>query len=153
MSKIPNQRWFKVMDRFHSRKFRNDVINDIESNSNIKNKVKDFYNSFIDFACLERMYYGADIEEELDEYLKRKRMYSTNVKKWQEIQKAVFKRDDYTCKYCGKRGGKLEVDHVIPFSKGGSDDLSNLVTSCRHCNAQKHDKTLEEFMKWKKEHE
>lgn len=84
---------------------------------------------------------------------KNPRLHERNIKLWKRISNNVFKRDNYTCKYCGKRGGKLEVDHVIPFSKGGSDDLSNLVTSCRHCNAQKHDKTLEEFMKWKKEHE
>lgn len=146
-------RWLKAMDKFHSKKYRNDVINDIESNPDIKIKVKDFYRSFVDFACLERVYYEADIANELEEYMKRKRMYNTNVKKWQEIQRTVFKRDNYTCVYCGKIGGKLEVDHVIPFSKGGGDDLSNLVTSCRHCNRQKHDKTSEEFMKWKKEHE
>lgn len=65
----------------------------------------------------------------------------------------VFKRDNYTCKYCGRKGGILEVDHIIPFSKGGSNDLINLATSCRRCNRQKKDKDINEFLKWKKEHE
>lgn len=78
------------------------------------------------------------------------RLYNRNVKKWYEIMKTVFKRDDYTCRYCGKKGGILEVDHIVPFSKGGSDDLSNLATSCRHCNRQKRDKSVEEFLIWRK---
>jgi FKBP-type peptidyl-prolyl cis-trans isomerase (trigger factor) len=57
----------------------------------------------------------------------------------------VFERDNYTCCYCGKRGGKLEVDHKIPVSKGGSDEIDNLATSCRLCNRQKKDKSIDEF--------
>lgn len=81
-----------------------------------------------------------------------KRMYNINVKEWYRIIKDVFKRDNYTCQYCGKVGGKLEADHIIPFSKGGTDDMDNLVTACRKCNRQKRDKSVEEFLKWRKEH-
>lgn len=63
-----------------------------------------------------------------------KRLFNINVKEWKRISKAVFKRDNYTCQYCGKVGGKLEVDHIFPFSKGGSDSLENLTTSCQKCN-------------------
>ncbi|WP_408582140.1 HNH endonuclease [Enterococcus faecalis] len=41
----------------------------------------------------------------------------------------------------------------MPFSKGGSDELDNLVCACRKCNRQKKDKTLEEFERWRKKHE
>ncbi|MCT2898505.1 HNH endonuclease [Lentilactobacillus buchneri] len=78
-------------------------------------------------------------------------MYSINVRAWMKLRKQVFQRDDYTCRYCGKRGGLLEADHVIPFSKGGSDDISNLVTACRRCNRQKRDKSVAEFEDWLKE--
>lgn len=81
-----------------------------------------------------------------------KRMYNINVKEWYRIIKAVFKRDNYTCQYCGKVGGKLEADHIIPFSKGGTDDMDNLVTACRKCNRQKRDKSVEEFLKWREAH-
>lgn len=82
-----------------------------------------------------------------------KRMYNFNVKKWHRIANYVFKRDNYTCQYCGKVGGILEVDHIIPFSKGGKDTMDNLTTSCRKCNRKKKDKSVEEFIKWKEIHE
>lgn len=83
---------------------------------------------------------------------KRGRLQDKNNKLWKEIVKQVFLRDNYTCQYCGKVGGKLEADHIIPFSKGGTDDMDNLVTACRKCNRQKRDKSVEEFLKWRKEH-
>jgi len=51
----------------------------------------------------------------------------------------VFKRDDFTCQYCGRKSPEviLEVDHITPRSKGGSDDIGNLITSCRECNRGK----------------
>ena len=78
-----------------------------------------------------------------------KRLFNINVKEWNRISKAVFKRDNYTCQYCGKVGGKLEVDHIFPFSKGGSDSLDNLTTSCQKCNRQKRDKSVDDFLKWR----
>ena len=81
-----------------------------------------------------------------------KRLFNINVKEWKRISKAVFKRDNYTCQYCGKVGGKLEVDHIFPFSKGGSDSLENLTTSCQKCNRQKRDKSVDDFLKWRNNH-
>lgn len=56
----------------------------------------------------------------------------------------VYHKDKYYCVYCGKEMLRsleywlsLEVDHIIPQSKGGSDDLINLVTSCNVCNKYK----------------
>ena len=50
----------------------------------------------------------------------------------------VFKRDGFTCGYCGKtpddEGVKLEVDHITPRANGGGDELTNLITSCWDCN-------------------
>lgn len=61
----------------------------------------------------------------------------------------VFQRDDFTCQLCGKTregGAKLEVDHKIPVSKGGSDRMNNLWTLCRECNAGKTDKILRKWL-------
>lgn len=51
----------------------------------------------------------------------------------------VFKRDGFTCQYCGKKAPDvvLEVDHIDPVANGGENDILNLVTSCRDCNRGK----------------
>jgi len=52
---------------------------------------------------------------------------------------ALFKRDQYTCLYCGKHFEyeNLSRDHVKPISRGGRDIWTNVVTSCKRCNARK----------------
>lgn len=75
----------------------------------------------------------------------------------------IFERDEWRCFYCGTEvtlfaadsncgpipAEKLRtwasVDHLTPISQGGSNDDSNLITACRTCNAQKKDRTLEEY--------
>lgn len=51
----------------------------------------------------------------------------------------VFKRDGFTCQYCGAHPPTvvLEVDHVLPVSLGGLDEIDNLVTACFGCNRGK----------------
>lgn len=58
----------------------------------------------------------------------------------------VFKRDEFTCLYCGKKAPEviLEVDHIKPKSKGGSDKILNFATSCRECNRGKRDIPLDD---------
>lgn len=56
-----------------------------------------------------------------------------------KIRFAVFKRDGFTCRYCGRHAPEVElhVDHVTPRAKGGRDSLWNLVTACVDCNLGK----------------
>jgi 5-methylcytosine-specific restriction endonuclease McrA len=56
----------------------------------------------------------------------------------------VFKRDGFTCQYCGSHPPDvvLEVDHIEPVSGGGSNDADNLITSCFNCNRGKADVPL-----------
>jgi hypothetical protein len=56
----------------------------------------------------------------------------------------VFKRDSFRCQYCGAAAPDviLEVDHIKPVSKGGTNDIMNLVTACRDCNRGKSDRVL-----------
>lgn len=55
----------------------------------------------------------------------------------------IYKRDGNECVYCGSKKD-LTLDHVIPKSRGGNNEWTNLVTSCFKCNLKKANKTPEE---------
>jgi len=62
-----------------------------------------------------------------------------------ELRWRIFKRDEFRCGACGKspathRGVDLEVDHIVPVSKGGGNEETNLRTLCRACNRGKKDR-------------
>lgn len=52
---------------------------------------------------------------------------------------------DHRCAYCLDKAPGLEMDHVIPLSRGGKHELSNIVPACERCNCSKNDKTLLEI--------
>lgn len=56
----------------------------------------------------------------------------------------VFKRDKFTCQYCGKSAPEvvLHVDHIQPVSKDGDNSINNLITACAACNGGKSNKEL-----------
>lgn len=56
----------------------------------------------------------------------------------------VFKRDSFTCQYCGRSAPDviLECDHIIPVAEGGTNDILNLITSCKDCNRGKGKRKL-----------
>jgi 5-methylcytosine-specific restriction endonuclease McrA len=58
----------------------------------------------------------------------------------------LFRRDAHLCMYCGLRFPTRELsrDHVRPFSQGGRDTWTNVVTACRRCNNQKASRTPEQ---------
>ena len=51
----------------------------------------------------------------------------------------IFERDNFTCQYCGRKPPEvqLEVDHIVPLAKDGTNDEINLITACRDCNRGK----------------
>lgn len=61
-----------------------------------------------------------------------------------KIRFGVFKRDAFTCQYCGRHPPTvtLEIDHIIPVSKGGVSDDHNLITACFDCNRGKSGELL-----------
>lgn len=68
------------------------------------------------------------------------RRFDTKINRFQ-----IFKRDNFTCQYCGKtrkEGAKLAVDHIVPKCKGGKDTKKNLITACKICNSDKHVKDI-----------
>ena len=58
----------------------------------------------------------------------------------------VFKRDKFTCQYCGAQPGseELTIDHVEPRARGGETTWENCVLACYDCNRRKADRTLKE---------
>lgn len=58
----------------------------------------------------------------------------------------VFKRDNFTCQYCGRSAPEviLEIDHINPVKNGGDNNIMNLITSCFDCNRGKGKRKLTE---------
>lgn len=71
-------------------------------------------------------------------------------KQWFDfVRFLVFKRDNFTCRYCGRSPLKdsnveLQCDHIIPKSKGGTDFVENLITACKECNYAKSSMVFDE---------
>jgi hypothetical protein len=63
-----------------------------------------------------------------------------------DLKAQVAARDCGYCRYCGKRMTRegLSYDHVVPVSRGGQEDVENLVQACRICNAKKAARLLED---------
>ena len=61
------------------------------------------------------------------------------------IREYLLEKFDRQCVYCNKKDVPLEVEHIIPKSRGGSNRVSNLTISCRKCNLKKDNRTSEEF--------
>ena len=63
------------------------------------------------------------------------------------LKQRLMRRQDNTCVYCGyrRRAASLEIDHIIPVVRGGSNNEDNLQVICRPCNLRKGIQTDEEF--------
>lgn len=59
-------------------------------------------------------------------------------------RREIFRRDGFTCQYCGKHTLELTVDHVSPRHLGGTHTWVNVVAACSACNHRKGGRTLEE---------
>lgn len=57
----------------------------------------------------------------------------------QNVTWAVFRRDGYSCRYCGKNDVPLTVDHLVLHHEGGPNVEANLLTSCKKCNKVRGD--------------
>jgi len=71
--------------------------------------------------------------------------------KWirREKRLAIYMRDNFSCLWCGKshdNGALLQIDHLIPQSKGGDNEPNNLLTACKPCNDRRGDMSVEEFI-------
>ena len=80
--------------------------------------------------------------EEICNVFINRRNKSERKKMTAELREKILRRDHYTCQNCGLSRKKephlvLEVDHIIPISKGGRTEESNLQTLCHNCNRLK----------------
>lgn len=89
----------------------------------------------------ERGFFNADL----------RRKWAALDRKWHSrpsipsaVQKDVF--SEGCCTYCGEKSGPFEIDHIVPWSRGGSHSRENLALSCVPCNRSKGARTPEEWM-------
>jgi 5-methylcytosine-specific restriction endonuclease McrA len=67
-------------------------------------------------------------------------------------KKNIFVRDGFKCAYCSAKNVRLNIDHILPKSRGGKTDFENCVSSCKPCNNNKGGRTPREagmFLKLK----
>jgi len=85
------------------------------------------------YECLEKLYLDYMRKNKInnDEEIKVNRKAIS-----EELRNEIFKEDNYKCKICGS-SKNLVIDHIIPFSKGGSTEKDNLQTLCKECNRKK----------------
>ncbi|MCT7977562.1 RNA-guided endonuclease IscB [Laspinema olomoucense] len=66
-----------------------------------------------------------------------------------EIREFLLEKWNRTCAYCGAKDTKLEIEHIQPRSKGGSNRVSNLCLACVPCNREKGNQDIKDFLKGK----
>lgn len=66
---------------------------------------------------------------------------------WAEFMR-IARKFDFCCAYCGVKPERLDPDHVVPLSRGGSNAPSNLLPACFMCNSSKCAMTLPEWEAW-----
>ena len=92
-----------------------------------------------EFGHICPAYFASEPFTETKEGRKRSRNISF------ETKVRVMRRDNYTCQICGKQllDREVEFDHIIPYSKGGHSDESNIRVTCSKCNKNKSNKISE----------
>ncbi len=66
-----------------------------------------------------------------------------------EVREYLLEKWNRKCAYCGAKDTQLEIEHLKPKSKGGSDRVSNLAIACHECNQAKGNREIEQFLSGK----
>jgi 5-methylcytosine-specific restriction endonuclease McrA len=77
--------------------------------------------------------------------------YQQGVLAGYEVREYLLKKWGRTCAYCGETNVPLEIEHIVPRSRGGSDRVSNLTLACNRCNQLKNNQPVEQFLQNKPE--
>jgi 5-methylcytosine-specific restriction endonuclease McrA len=62
-----------------------------------------------------------------------------------ERRNEIYKRDNYTCVWCGANEVPLTLDHLVPRHRGGTNETKNLVTACLSCNSRRRGIPIRRF--------
>lgn len=94
----------------------------------------------------ERGIKGVSVEIKQPAVIRLLRLVRSNHSNVKFSRKNIFLRDDHTCQYCGHTfdAKHLTCDHIIPKSRGGVTEWTNIVTCCTRCNLRKGDKLPDE---------
>jgi len=102
-----------------------------------------------DLRCVKRVTETRDgrlffnvVSEMLAERTEMERVQNLLRGNWSQIRKAILKRDNYICGYCGSQARC--VDHIFPRILGGDNTTDNLIAACLQCNSRKGGRTLKE---------
>ncbi|WP_414624161.1 RNA-guided endonuclease IscB [Calothrix sp. CCY 0018] len=75
--------------------------------------------------------------------------YQQGELKGYQVREYLLEKWSRECTYCSKKDVPLQIEHILPKSKGGSNRISNLCLACEKCNQKKGNKLVEEFLKKK----
>lgn len=76
-----------------------------------------------------------------DKFLDRRRREYEKVRNTTDIKSKLISRDGETCRFC-KSTKELQIDHIRPLSRGGTDDIRNFQLLCKKCNPRKRNKII-----------
>jgi hypothetical protein len=73
-------------------------------------------------------------------------MYQQGTLAGYEVREYLLEKWERACAYCGEKDMSLQIDHIVPKAKNGSNRVSNLTLACGSCNLRKGASTVEEFL-------
>jgi len=97
---------------------------------------------FIYYSTLDEVYHDW---QEPNSLRRGSRRFPRHRQHTQEEWEAKKRQYNNRCFYCGKAGKKLTKDHVLAVTRGGTDDIDNVVPACWSCNYKKRVRDIAEF--------
>ncbi|WP_158969724.1 HNH endonuclease [Paraglaciecola sp. L3A3] len=107
-------------------------------------------------ACMREhtaKHYASSPEKAAQRVAKRQALNQQAKGNYTEVDLNKIRKElDNKCRYCrAELKGSCEVDHMTPIARGGTNWPSNITLSCSQCNREKHDKTVAQYIQWRKD--